>query len=95
MPGARVRRSRSQEFAAADRLTEDTAMLYLSGTHLHRMFDRVLQTVHTVVTHGRFVPPNSVHELPEMSVSGEDLRQAELRRGALPPRLRRAQNHHP
>ena len=53
-------------------------MLCPSGAHLHRMLDRVLRAIHTVVTPGRFVPPNSVYELSEMSVIGEDLHQAEL-----------------
>ena len=61
---------------AADHLTEDTVVLCPSG-HLHRMFDRVLRAVHTMVTPRRFVPPDSVHEPHEMTMSGEDLRQAE------------------
>ena len=64
--------------AAADRLTEDTTpVLCPSGAHLHHMLYRVLQAVYTVVTPGRFVPPNPMQEPPEMTVSGEDLSQAQ------------------
>ena len=56
---------------------EDTAVLRPSEAHLHRMRHRVLRAVHTVVTPGRFVPPNPMEEPPETAVSGKDLRQAE------------------
>ena len=56
---------------------EDTVVLCPSGARLHRMFYRVLRPVHTVVTPGRFVPLNPVHELPKVSVPSENLRQAE------------------
>ena len=54
-------------------------MLCPSGAHLHRMLYRVrvLRAVHTVVTSGHCVPLNPMEEPPEMTVSSEDLRQAE------------------
>ena len=67
---------RAREFAAADRLDEDTAMLRPSGAHLHRMFHRVLWAVHTVVTPGRFDRSNLTQEPPKTAMSGEELCQA-------------------
>ena len=61
----------TREGAAGDRLLEDTALLRLSGAHLHC----VLRQVYTVVTPGRFVPQNPEHECTEVAVSGDDLRQ--------------------
>ena len=46
-----------------------------SGAHLHRMLHRVLQTVHTVWTPGRLVPPNPEHERTELVESNNDLHQ--------------------
>ena len=41
------------------------------------MLHRVLRAVHTVVTPGRIVAPNTKQEPPETAMSGKDLRQAE------------------
>ena len=71
-------------------------MVRPSKTHLHRMLHRVLRVVHTVVTPGRFVPPN-----PAVAVSDDDLHQtkredavtaATPQRGTSPPRLWRDQH---
>ena len=52
-------------------------MFCLSGAHLHRIFQRYLQAVHTVETPRRFVPLNPVQDPPKTAVSGEDLCQTE------------------
>ena len=72
-----MHQGRTREVAAADRRFEDTAVLRPRGAHLHRVFHRVLRSILTMEAPGRFLPPDSVQEPPEHSVSGEDLRQAE------------------
>ena len=66
---------RAPEIDGADRLQEDTAVLRSSRAHLNRMFHRALRAVRTVVTPGRFVPPNTEHERTKVAVSDDDLRQ--------------------
>ena len=66
---------RAREVAAAVRLQEDMAVLRPSGAHFHLLLYRLLQTVHTVVTSGRFGPSNPERERTEVAVSDEDLRQ--------------------
>ncbi|KAJ8706331.1 hypothetical protein PYW08_010957 [Mythimna loreyi] len=63
----------AREVAAADHPHEDTAMLFSSGAHLHR----VLRAGHSVATPGRLFRMNPAQESPELPMSGEDLRHAE------------------
>ncbi|KAJ8705560.1 hypothetical protein PYW08_012606 [Mythimna loreyi] len=63
----------AREVAAADHPHEDTAMLFSSGAHLHR----VLRAGLSVATPGRLFRMNPAQESPELPVSGENLRHAE------------------
>ncbi|KAJ8713811.1 hypothetical protein PYW08_007431 [Mythimna loreyi] len=67
----------AREVAAADHPHEDTAMLFSSGAHLHRVLQRVLRAGHSVATPGRLFPTNPAQESPELPMSGENLRHAE------------------
>ncbi|KAJ8718289.1 hypothetical protein PYW08_002526 [Mythimna loreyi] len=48
----------AREVAAADHPHEDTAMLFSSGEHLHRVLHRILRADHTVATPGRLFRTN-------------------------------------
>uniref|UniRef100_A0A2H1V8X5 SFRICE_006412 n=1 Tax=Spodoptera frugiperda TaxID=7108 RepID=A0A2H1V8X5_SPOFR len=64
---------RAREVAVADHIPEDLAVLSPRRAHRHRKFYRVLRAVLTVMTPGRFLPPNKEQEPTEtpMSVTGK------------------------
>uniref|UniRef100_A0A2H1W4Y4 SFRICE_029162 n=1 Tax=Spodoptera frugiperda TaxID=7108 RepID=A0A2H1W4Y4_SPOFR len=67
---------RTREVTVVDHIPEDTAVLSPCRAFHDRMLHRILWAVLTVMTPGRFLPPNQKQEPTETPMSGKHLRQA-------------------